>query len=38
MDAADALVAFEALGARRMLPIRFETFPPSSSPPTRPAE
>ncbi len=29
MNAADALVAFRALGARRMVPMHFETFPAS---------
>jgi L-ascorbate metabolism protein UlaG (beta-lactamase superfamily) len=32
MNASDALVAFRALGARRMLPMHYETFPASFEP------
>jgi L-ascorbate metabolism protein UlaG (beta-lactamase superfamily) len=36
MNSEEALIAFEALGAKRMLPMHFETFPASFEPPGDP--
>lgn len=36
MNSEDALVAFRSLGAKRMLPMHFETFPASFEPPADP--